>query len=99
MAPELRYGLVMNVYYLTSRSSAAAASSDPDWPSFSIRLRNAWWRLRLALMEIRASLRSRPRYSEDLREFDVPTTPAPARPARIIDFEAARRRLRPATGG
>lgn len=89
----------MNVYYLSSRSSTAATPSDLDWPSLPIRLRNAWWRLRLALMEMRALLRSRPRYSADLHEFDVPAASVPARPARIIDFEAARRRLRPAAGG
>ena len=86
----------MNVYYLPSRSSLVPPPLEPSWPSFSTRLRNAWWRVRLALVEVRALLRGRPRYTEDAFEFPAPA-PTVSHPAQVIDFDAARRRLRPAT--
>jgi hypothetical protein len=89
----------MSVHYLPSRSLVAPPPIEGDWPSFPVRFRNAWWRVRLALVEVRALLRSRPDDAEEEWETPVPTTPAPARPARVLDFEAARRRLRPAAGG
>jgi hypothetical protein len=87
----------MNVYYLPSRSSTAPPPLESNWPSFRVRLRNAWWRVLLAVVEVRALLRRRPRYSEDSFEFPAPVVPALTRPAQVIDFDAARRRLRPAT--
>ena len=90
----------MSIHYLPSRSLVAPPPIEAEWPSFPVRFRNAWWRLRLALVEVRALLRSRPHDSEEGWESPVPTTPAAtARPAPVIDFEAARRRLRPAAGG
>lgn len=85
----------MNVYYLPSRA-ATEPTIEAEWPSFPMRLRNAWWRFRLALEEVRALLRSRPRYTGDPFELPALDTPARTRSARVLDFEAARRRLRPA---
>jgi hypothetical protein len=81
-----------NVYYLPAR--AFVAEPDP-WPDLPTRLQHAWWRFRLALAEVRALLRSRPRPAGPLPAGeDAPTRPV--RPAEVIDFQDARRRLRPA---
>jgi hypothetical protein len=90
----------MNVYYLPTRLAAAPEPLAAEWPSFPVRLRNAWWRLRLAVVEVRGLLRARPQYDlsapyEPLFEDEPIPAPRPARPARVIDFEAASRRLRP----
>jgi len=87
-----------NVYYLPVASTAEMLA-EPEWPTLKTRLRNAWWRLRLALAEVRGILR-RPRRlgSEDYAAFadmDVVRVTRRSRPARVIDFESARRRLRP----
>ncbi|HEV8643540.1 MAG TPA: hypothetical protein VGV13_20890 [Methylomirabilota bacterium] len=93
-----------NVYYLPRPESPAPASVEPEWPTLWSRLQTAWWRLRLAVAEVRGILR-RPRYRlapgdygalfEDAVELIVPSRPRRARPARVIDFESARLRLRP----
>ncbi len=87
-----------NVYYLPV-ASTPEVFTEPEWPGVATRLRNAWWRLRLALAEMRGILR-RPRRlgSRDYAAFAGLDTVRPTRrrrPARIIDFESARRRLRP----
>ena len=92
----------MNVYYLPSRTVADMVPLESDWPSLGTRLRNAWWRFRLALAEIRGILR-RPRYRLTAEDYaglladaePVARRPRPGRPARIIDLETARLRLRP----
>lgn len=91
----------MNVYYLPTRTSSEQEPMISQWPSFPTRLRNAWWRVRLAMVEVRGILRSRPRYMgglvayEALGEEEFPAPPRrPARPATVIEFDAARRRLR-----
>ncbi|MGH7325555.1 MAG: hypothetical protein ACREJ9_13060 [Candidatus Rokuibacteriota bacterium] len=91
----------MNVYYLPTRIPSGPEPIVSEWPSFPTRLRNAWWRVRLAMVEVRGILRSRPRYMggvlayEPLAE-DEPLVPTrrPSRPATVIELEAARRRLR-----
>ena len=90
----------MSIHYLPTRTPAEAEFLDTEWPSFPVRLRNAWWRVRLAFVEVRGLLRGRPSYDlggvayEPLFDEEEPLpAPRPARPARIIDFEAARRRL------
>jgi hypothetical protein len=90
-----------NVYYLPSRAVPPPAHVEPEWLSLNARLRNAWWRFRLAISEICGILR-RPRYRftpEDyatlLDEADPIVRRRPTRPARIIDLSTARRRLRP----
>lgn len=89
-----------NVYYLPAPAGAVPVPAAPP-TRFVRRLRHAWWRLRLALAEIRAILR-RPRPPARLGplEPDGPVEPAVARrrpvgPARVIDFEVARLRRRP----
>lgn len=89
----------MSVYYLPTRTLTDSVPSTSEWPSLPERLRNAWWRLRLAIVEMRSILRSQPRYTGPSTEYDVfpdPPSRRPTRPARIIDFEQARQRLRPA---
>lgn len=81
----------MNVYYLPAR--ALSAVEPPEWPDLPTRVRHAWWRFRLALAEVRALLRSRPRPADS--RFWEDASPGAARPAQVIDFQAARRRLRP----
>ena len=93
-----------NVYYLPALAATEpeGLAPEPEWPSFSVRVRNAWWRLRLAFAEVRGILRQPRRHFEDdmiLMDdaFDTAPRPRPrpAGPARILDFEAARLRLRP----
>jgi hypothetical protein len=92
----------MNVYYLPTRTVAPPALVEPEWPSLGERLRNAWWRFRLALAEIRGIIR-RPRYrftpadyASLLDEADrVVRRTRPSRPARVIELAEARHRLRP----
>lgn len=95
-----------NVYYLPLSLEADSPELEPEWPSFTSRLRNAWWRLRLALAEMRGILGARPRrclpgedYEVLFDESDVVVEEVPRRstPARVIDFESARQRLRPAS--
>jgi hypothetical protein len=91
----------MNVYYLPTRSEADPVLPPSEWPSLPVRLRNAWWRLRLAIVEMRGILRSQPRYVVPANQYDFfsaepAPAPRPSRPARVIDFEQARQRLRPA---
>lgn len=86
-----------NVYYLPVASPAEMVA-EPGWPTFGTRLRNAWWRLRLAVAEVRGILR-RPRQPGPeayvgFAALEVMRVPRRSRPARVIDFEAARQRLR-----
>jgi len=93
----------MSVYYLPTRTPTAPEPLATEWPTLPVRLRNAWWRLRLAIVEMRGILRSRPRYTMPANQYDLfaetPPAPRPARPARVIDLEQARQRLRPAGHG
>lgn len=93
-----------NVYYLPAPVEAVTVAPEVVWPCLSVRLRNAWWRLRLAFAEVRGILR-RPRHRqlgddvvllEDALEPGSLPRPRRTRPARVLDFEAARLRLRPA---
>jgi hypothetical protein len=90
----------MSVYYLPTRTLTDPVPSTSEWPSLPERLRNAWWRLRLAIVEMRGILRSQPRYTGPSTQYDLfsdtPPPPRPSRPARVLDFEEARQRLRPA---
>ena len=91
----------MSVYYLPTRTLTDPDPVTSEWPSFPVRLRNAWWRLRLAIVEMRGILRSHPRYTMPANPYDLfseapPAPPRPVGPARVIDFDQARQRLRPA---
>jgi hypothetical protein len=98
------------VYYLPAAEPVEAAP--PVWRGASLRrrLRRGWWRVRLSLADFRVSVwglrrRRRDDYTALLRGV-VEDSPAelidrrrrkPSRPATILDFQAARFRLRPET--
>ena len=95
-----------NVYYFPSTTPAVPVPTAVEPVRFIRRLRNAWWRLRLALSEIRTILR-RPTQRLTLDDYvgllefeDEQQRPRRRRrngqPGRLIDFETARLRLRPA---
>ncbi len=94
-----------NVYYLP-----VPAVDEPvviergAWTAFTARLGNAWWRVRLTLAELRAALRRARRrartpeaaaFFEGFAEVRESPRVQPLSPARVIDFGAARLRLRP----
>lgn len=92
-----------NVYYLPTSVEDVDARPGELTPRFGKRLRHAWWRLRLALSEI-ATILWRPRRRFTAADYaallDAPSESIerltrPAGPARVIDFESARLRLRP----
>ena len=89
-----------NVYYLPAPEPVAEPIPAPRWSSVG----RTWWRLRFALAGIRLALRSAPAplFTEDetLAMLDgraemIDRRPRQPRPARVIDFDAARARLRP----
>lgn len=90
-----------NVYYLpTEPVEAPPRAPRSRWERLRLRVARAWWRVRITSAEIRAAIR-RPRalvLSEEAVAFlDRVGAPRPrfAVPARVIDFAAARARLRP----
>jgi len=99
----------MNVYYLPARPQNNDTPEIPltasRWSVGTARAHRAWWRLRLTLTELMSVIRRGGRNPlEDHIWFAADPEPAPRRralgPARILDFEAARRRrnLAVATG-
>jgi hypothetical protein len=87
-----------NVYYLPAPAPIRNAPAAP--PSLFRRLTKAWWRLRLVTAEIWVILRGpraavRPDDYGLLPDQEIVVTRLPARPAQVIDFEAAKLRLRP----
>ena len=91
-----------NVYYLPA---PVAAAEPAPVPSRWARVGRTWWRLRFALAGIRLALRPAPTplFAEDdtLAALQggaelIERRPRPTGPARVIDFDAARLRLRPA---
>ena len=96
-----------NVYYLPAAEPIDLPELPSRWSLLQSRLLHAWWRFRLSLSDIRVG-RRRHRdddYSALLRNV-VANSPAqlidrrparPSRPATVLDFEAARLRLRPTT--
>jgi hypothetical protein len=92
-----------NVYFLPMASLTSAPASKPSrW----LRLSRTWWRLRFALAGLRLAFKSEPTplFTEDdtLAELQGRAEYIDRRqrydaPARVIDFAAARERLRPAT--
>jgi hypothetical protein len=99
------------VYYLPAAEPVEAPLALSLWARLHCRLVYGWWRTRLSLADIRIGL-WRPRrrrggddYAALLRSVveDAPAEliqrqrPKRLRPATILDFEAARLRLRPAT--
>ena len=89
-----------NVYFLPMASLMPEPVSKPRW----LRLSRTWWRLRFALAGLRLAFKSEPTplFAEDdtfeelqgRAEF-IDRRQRQAVPARVIDFAAARERLRP----
>ena len=90
-----------NVYYLPAVAPAAGPKPAPSrWANAS----RTWWRLRFALAGVRLALRpSRtPLFVQDDtmallegRAEMIERRPRQSKPARVLDFDAARARLRP----
>jgi len=87
-----------NVYYLPALTQAPERVGKP------VRItgmRRVWWRVRFALAGIRLALRPAPTalFAEAPVELDgraeLIERRRPSQPARVIDFGAARARLRP----
>ncbi len=93
-----------NVYYLPSPITPEVIKPRSRWTSLRASLFRGWWRLRITVAEIRSVVcrpgrrLAAPGYLGALDpEANAPvSTRRPLGPARIIDFEAARLRLRPA---
>lgn len=90
-----------NVYYLPVPSAADVAPRRTRWA----RLKRAWWRVRFAIAGMRLALRPAPAplFAEDDtlailqgRAELIERRRVRTRPARVIDFDAARARRRPA---
>jgi hypothetical protein len=93
-----------NVFYLPSSAPEPELIAPPTrWSILRARLVRRWWRFRIAVSEIRSVLRRPGRRSLDaefpgLWEAAAEVSARPRRsagPARVIEFEAARLRLRP----
>ena len=89
-----------NVYYLPAPEPAAPPTPAPARWS---RVGRTWWRLRFALAGIRLALRPAPTplFAEDDTFAAlqggaelIERRPRPTGPARVLDFDAARARLR-----
>jgi hypothetical protein len=90
-----------NVFYLPAAVSVPEA---PPAPSRWASLTRTWWRVRFAVAGIRLAFKPAPTplFTEDETlailqgEAEVvERRQRPTRPARVIDFDAARSRLRP----
>src|SRR5205814_4493559 len=95
-----RSGTAMNVYYLPARQTETPELplTASRWSVLRARAYRAWWRVRLTATELLAVVRrngQRHPLDEHIWFADEPA-PAPRRrscgPARVIDFDAARRR-------
>jgi len=88
-----------NVYYLPPPMPAAERAPAP---SRLPAVRRTWWRLRFALAGLRLAFRPAPvpLFEDDPRaNLDggaevIERRPRPSQPARVIDFDRARARLR-----
>ena len=98
------------VYYLPTAEAVPDRPPVSGWVKVRARVRLAWWRLRLSLADARLGpWRLRRRRRDDyafLLDDVLGDAPAelierprrkPSRHAKILDFEAARLRLRPQT--
>jgi hypothetical protein len=90
-----------NVYYLTPPAPAAERQARGS-RGRSLRLLTFWWRLRVTAIEVAAAVRRFGRapievdaaFLEQAADLIVARARHPAEPARVIDFAAARTRLR-----
>ncbi|MBI2205226.1 MAG: hypothetical protein HYU41_15365 [Candidatus Rokubacteria bacterium] len=93
-----------NVYYLPARVARETPSARrPRKTAAWARVQRAWWRLSFMAAEICSIVRRRGRHlflDDDAivlgRMAELTERPVSRGPARIIDFESARDRLRPA---
>jgi hypothetical protein len=97
------------VYYLPAAQLAEAPVSVSRWTVMQRRLLRLWWRVRLSVTDGPGVWRQSRRRGEDYAallqsviaegpaELIERRHPKPARPATILDFDAARLRLRPQT--
>jgi hypothetical protein len=90
-----------NVYYLPARVTRETPSRTPRKAAPWARVQRAWWRLSFMTAEIFSIVRRRGRHlfvDDDAivlgRMAELTERSNSLGPARIIDFESARRRLR-----
>ena len=90
-----------NVYYLPARVTRETPSLTPRKATPWARVQRAWWRLSFMTAEIFSIVRRRGRHlfvDDDAivlgRMAELTESSTSFGPARIIDFESARRRLR-----
>lgn len=94
-----------NVYYMNAPVKAAEPMRRPEgWALLTLRARRAWARLLVTLIEIRAAI-LRPGHGfladegklflDRSAELVERHRPHPLQPAQVLDFTAARVRLRP----
>ncbi len=94
---------VSNVYYLPARVTREMPTRRPRKTTTAwTRAQRAWWRLSFMAAEIVSIVRRRGRHlflDDDAivlgRMAELTERPISHGPARIIDFDSARRRLRP----
>ncbi len=94
-----------NVYYMNAPVKAAEPMRGPEgWVLLSLRTRRAWARVRVTLIEIRTAILrpGRGLFADEGRLFLDRSAelverhrPRPLKPAQVLDFTAARVRLRP----
>jgi hypothetical protein len=93
-----------NVYYMNAPVKAAEPMRGPDgWALLTLRARRAWARVRVTLIEIRAAILRPGRglfdegtlFLDRSAEMVERHRPRPLKPAQVLDFTAARARLRP----
>jgi hypothetical protein len=94
-----------NVFYLPAAEPLEVPEPLPRWARVRNRVFSGWWQARLSLADLRFGSRGEDDYSAFLRDV-VEESPAqlierrrpkPSGPATVIDFHAARLRLRPAS--
>lgn len=94
-----------NVYYMNAPVKAAEPMRGPaGWALLTLRARRAWARVLVTLIEIRAAI-LRPGHGfladegklflDRSAELVERHRPRPLQPAQVLDFTAARLRLRP----
>ncbi len=97
-----------NVYYLPAAEPVDVSEPLPRWARLRHRLLHGWCRVRLSLADVRIGRRNRHQHDdytallrniveESPAELIDRRRPKPSRPATVLDFEAARLRLRPAS--
>jgi hypothetical protein len=94
-----------NVYYMNAPVKAAEPMRGPHgWALLTLRARRAWARMRVTLIEIRLAILRPGRglfadegtlFLDRSAEMMERHRPRPSKPAQVLDFSAARVRLRP----